>query len=144
MNQLLNRYAVTALFALVLVCGLASSAAAASLGGTNIWTGVGNDFKWSNDANWRAVNCAGTEISAATFRNGATPCVFDFSALPDGAAVTNDISGANVFPMGFVFASDSPGKTWSLVANSGCAIVSRVASVNHTSTCVVPQGCTLN
>ena len=124
--------------------GLPYLLAAATLGGTNIWTGAGNDFKWSNDANWRAVNCAGVEISPSTFRSGTTPCVFDFSALPDGAAVTNDISGANVFPMGFVFASDSPGKTWSLVANSGCAIVSRVASVNHTSTCVVPQGCTLN
>ena len=72
----------------VALLGLPCSLAAATLGGTNIWTGAGNDFKWSNDANWRAVNCAGAEISAATFRNGATPCVFDFSALPDGAAGT--------------------------------------------------------
>lgn len=128
----------------VALLGLPCSLTAATLGGTNIWTGAGNDFKWSNDENWRAVNCAGVEISPSTFRNGTTPCVFDFSALPDGAAVTNDISGKLLFPMGFVFASDSAGKSWSLVADAGCNLVSRVGGVNHNCECVVPEGCTVN
>jgi len=121
-----------------------SGAVAAQLGGTNIWTGAGGDYLWSNDLNWKAVNCAGTEISPATFRDGATPCVFDFSALPSGSTVVDDISAKKLFPMGFVFKANVVGDSWTLVGNKDCLLVSRVGNVNHNCTCVVPEGCTVN
>ena len=77
---------------------VASSRLFAALPATNVWTGAGNDYNWSNMSNWE--NAAGGDPVACD-----VGCVWDLTAFPAGGTLVNDFAG-NLIVNGLVFAGN--------------------------------------
>ncbi len=117
---------------------MAIGASLAAAPATNVWTGAGGDFNWSNMANWRNANGSSTPVGCAD------GCVWDLTSFPAGGTLTDDFSG-NLLIRGLVFGENMG--TVTLVSKSNSCLMQfpngQNSSDNHTWI-TVPNGTTVD
>ena len=119
------------------ICLAVSYAAFAAAPATNVWTGAGGDFNWSNMSNWD--NAAGGDPVGC-----ASGCVWDLTAFPAGGTLTNDFAG-NLIIRGLVFGGNKG--TVTLVSKSNSCpfqFINGQNSADDHTWITVPSGTTVN
>lgn len=77
--------------ALVMMCALIAGTTAWAIDGTNVWSGTASGGDWGDPANWTATNSSYTAAELLQL-----DCVYDVSALADGAHLTNTITNLKI------------------------------------------------
>ena len=110
------------------------SSAFAAAPATNIWTGAGGDFNWSNMANWSNADGVSDPIGCAS------GCVWDLTAFPAGGTLTDDFAG-DLIIRGLVFGGNK-GTVTLLSKNSSSPFkfINGQSSTDDHTWITVPQG----
>lgn len=119
------------LFCFLSMVAVGSVSAAAPA--TNVWTGAGGDFNWSNMSNWD--NAAGGDPVGC-----ASGCVWDLTAFPAGGTLTDDFAG-NLIIRGLVFGGNKGTVTLlSKSSSSPFQFINGQSSTDDHTWITVPQG----
>ena len=109
----------------------------AAVSGTATWTGAAGDGKWATKGNWTFTDTKGAALAASAVDMTSKAYDYDFSNLPDGAVVVNEIKLRGA---GKITLPRTAGCTWTFQGTTASDFALRYEA----ATVDVPAGSTLD